>query len=169
MTVFETKKHVPMYPTTSKDSKYIKIQGTYTWVIREDLDPSTIHVQTSCKEGYGGRTVKFQLTDGTELEMVGPWNSGSDALYRDTSFDVRNNHYTFVVVAKKRNCEGNNFSNNILEDVLYQDTEWTLGSFKRGDEIANKIANELGEPVYLYSTSYDGSSCGRIEPNKGDK
>jgi hypothetical protein len=70
--------------------KYIKLTGKrWTWVIKENNDPNSIHVQTTCTEGYGGRTLTFQLVDGSTLEMVGPWNGNADHLFEDTGYDVR--------------------------------------------------------------------------------
>lgn len=159
-------KDIPPYPVDklSDDLKYIKLQGkSYTWVIREDLDPSTIHVQTNNHSGYGGRTFNFPLTDGTFIEMIGPWNSSSDSLLSDTGFDVTKNHYTFGIIAKDFDRE--NWIDTTLIDVIYCDINWTKGAFDRIEKLAQKLANENKCRLVFYRKSYGGSMRSFVEPN----
>jgi len=55
---------------------------------------------------------------------------------------------------------------SIYKDVLYEDTEPTVGEFGRGKKIAKEFANKLGKTVYCYSQSQGGSSDGPVEPDE---
>ena len=52
-----------------------------------------------------------------------------------------------------------------MVDVLYRDEAPQLGSFHRGDMLAREWAKEVGVPVFLYSQSKGGSSCGQVKPD----
>jgi len=125
-------------------------------------------------QGFGGRTLTFKLTpdqlvENGEIKLKGPWHSNSEALFEDTGVDLRDTHVTFVVVSKGREhldmgeC---GWYKTVMTDVLYIDDEPTSGSFRRGDEIAKKYANDLGEPVFLHSQSNGGSSTGQVKPDE---
>jgi hypothetical protein len=116
-------------------------------------------------DGYGGRTITFKIGKTATYNAKGPWHSNSDALYEGTGVDLRDKHLTFVVIAKRRGKDSGNFR-AVLEDVLYMDEKPTLGPFKRGEQIAKRMANELGHPVCCYSES-GGGSCGSFEYPEG--
>jgi hypothetical protein len=104
-------------------------------------------------QGFAGRTLSFPLEDGTVYEAKGPWHSNADRLYKDTGIDVRNTHYTFVVLAMARDGWP-----TILRDVVYKDAQPVLGSFTRYKELIKRYPQAQ---VY-YSESSGGSSCGPI-------
>lgn len=114
-------------------------------------------------DGFGGRTLTFPLVDGGEIKLKGPWHTNSEDLFRNTGVDVRDRHYTFVVVSRRRES-GKNYE-SICADVLYRDDRPQLGSFHRGDVIAREWARSLNQKVHLYSQSSGGSSSGFVEPN----
>jgi hypothetical protein len=116
-------------------------------------------------DGFGGSVLTFKLVDGREYKAKGPWHSNADSLFAATGHDVRDTHYTYVVIGLDR-AKG---TTNGIEDVIYMDNEATLGSFKRGDEIAQQIANEIGTAVQVYSQSNGGSSCGPMYPSDWDE
>lgn len=114
-------------------------------------------------DGFGGATLTFPLVDGSEIKLKGPWHGNSDALFEDTGIDVRDRHYTFVVVSRRR--ESGEHYELIHADVLYKDDTPQLGNFHRGDLIAREWAQKLNEIVYLYSASEGGSSSGQVKPD----
>lgn len=77
----------------AESAKYRKVQGKgrSTWLVPLDNDPYKIHVDMHDpnSEGYAGRTISFNLEDGTEYNAKGPWNSNVDALFQDTGIDLR--------------------------------------------------------------------------------
>ena len=114
--------------------------------------------------GFAGRTLTFELEDGSILELQGPWATNSDALLKDTGYDVRDKYLTFGVIGLGRKYENGCGGGVTITDVLYQDEGWTIGEFDRVDKIAQKLANEIGKTVMKFSKSQGGSSCGQVKP-----
>jgi hypothetical protein len=114
-------------------------------------------------EGFGGAVMKIPLVGGGIFELHGGWHTNSDAFYQDTGIDIRNRHYTRVIVAKNRRWE---HGQEIYIDVLYYEDEYRLGHFDRNKKIAQDIANELGQTVVCYSESTGGSSSGGVKPSE---
>jgi len=113
-------------------------------------------------DGFGGRTLHFELVDGTSIDLPGPWHGNTDSLFHDTGIDIRDTHLTFVVVAKDRKHEGWQCT---YTDVLYKDDEPKVGLFDRGEAIAKEWANKLKQPVMCYRQSQGGSSDGPVYPD----
>jgi hypothetical protein len=144
--------------------KYVGKSGKI-WLVADQPDAAAnVYVEGGPNsDGFGGRTLTFTLVDGTELKLKGPWHANSDSLFQDTGIDVRDKHYTFVVIIRGR--ESGKQYESIMMDVLYKDDEPQLGSFHRGDLLAREWAQGLGAPVFLYSQSSGGSSCGQVKPD----
>ena len=147
-----------------KYHKYVGKSGK-VWLVADQPDAAAnIYVEGGPNsDGFAGRTLTFPLVDGTEIKLKGPWHANSQLLFQDTGIDVRNRHYTFVVISRDRK-PGKNYE-SIMVDVLYRDEEPQLGSFHRGDVLARQWTRELGVPVYCYSQSKGGSSCGQVKPD----
>lgn len=145
-----------------KYHKYLGKNGR-TYLVADQPDAgANVYVEGGPNsDGFGGRTLTFPLVEGGEIKLKGPWHTNSDDLFANTGIDVRDRHYTFVVISRDRKS-GKNYE-SIMVDVLYRDDEPRLGSFHRGDELARQWARELGGPVYLYSQSSGGSSCGQVK------
>ncbi len=135
------------------------------WLVADQPDAAAnVYVEGGPNsDGFGGRTLTFPLVDGTELKLKGPWHANSDSLFHDTGIDVRDKHYTFVVISRGR--ESGEHYESVMVDVLYKDDRPRLGSFHRGDLLAREWAQKLGTPVFLYSRSSGGSSCGQVKPD----
>lgn len=113
-------------------------------------------------EGFGGATLNLPLVDGGMFELHGGWHSNANSFFHDTGIDVQDRCYTRVIVAKDRKgCFP-----TVMKDVLYFEDGYCLGDFYRYKEIAQKLADELGETVFYYSESSGGSSSGSIQPTK---
>ena len=121
-------------------------------------------------EGFAGRTINFPLVDGTELALKGPWHTNPEALFAATGVDVRDCHKTFGVISRDRKHYPQTFAptpmsgRDVMVDVIYMDTEPRIGWFNRVKTIAQVHANLLGETVFYYQESADGSSCGPVYP-----
>jgi len=117
-------------------------------------------------QGFAGRTLEFELEDGSVERLVGPWHTNSGALFADTGYDVRDKHLTFGVIGLGREYKNGSGGGVTITDVIYQDEDWTIGTSDRIEKIAQKLANELGKTVMKFSKSSGGSSCGQVKPEK---
>jgi hypothetical protein len=114
--------------------------------------------------GFAGRWMNFGCADGEVVKIQGPWHSNAEDLYKHTGVDIRNKYLTFVVVAATRKHDEH--YNTFYENVFYIDDEPTVGTFDRGEEIAQKIANKRKQEVMYYRASTGGSSSGSIYPRE---
>lgn len=148
-----------------KYHKYLGKNGR-TYLVADQPDAgANVYVEGGPNsDGFGGRTLTFPLVNGGEIKLKGPWHTNSGDLFANTGVDVRDRHYTFVVISRRRES-GKNYE-SIMVDVLYKDDEAQLGSFHRGDSLAREWAREIGAPVFLYSQSSGGSSCGQVKPDQ---
>ena len=137
-----------------------------TWLVADQPNAAAnIYVEGGPdSRGFGGSTLTFPLVDGSEIKLKGPWHANSDSLFADTGVDVRDRHYTFVVISRRR--ESGPHLETICVDVLYKDNEPQLGSFHRGDELARQWAREINASVHLYSDSEGGSSSQFVKPDQ---
>lgn len=136
--------------------------GDYVYVTN---NPENTTSYTQGFQGFGGATLPMLLVEGSIFQLRGGWHSNSEALYEDTGVDVRDKHLTFIVVARQRVFEA---GQTILKDVLYKDLEPVIGLFDRGKFIANKLYQEFGDPLLLYSRSNGGSSLGGFNGTQAD-
>lgn len=107
--------------------------------------------------GFSGRTLPMRMEDGTVEHLKGGWHSNAEAFYQDTGEDLRDQHKTYVVVAKRRDAE-------YLYDVVYADEAPQVSGFRRGEELAKKYAEQLGHPVVSFSRSAGGAVIGQVYP-----
>lgn len=107
----------------------------------------------------GSRTIPIKCTDGTTIDIQGPWWSNSDALFSSTGIDVRNTVLSFVVIS--RDIEYVNHS-AILKDVVYKDDAPTIGSWDRYRTVAKSIFKALPseDKLMIYHRTQGGSSYG---------
>jgi len=144
--------------------KLVGSRGTWMVAMREACAQNIYFCPTGGSNlGFGGAVLSFTLEDGTIEHHKGPWHSNSDALFEDTGYDVRDKHETFVVVSEGREYLPNQGWNML--NILYKDEQPEIGRFKRGEEIAQRFANELDKQVFLYCVTPGGSSCGSVKPD----
>lgn len=105
--------------------------------------------------GFGGATLTFPLIDGTEYVAKAPWHSNADALFAETGVDLRDKHFTFVVLAMS--CEWIEARTTFV-DVVYQDEKPILGSFNRYKD----LIKQYPQAQFYYSESSGGSCSGPI-------
>ncbi|QIG68877.1 hypothetical protein EVB71_025 [Rhizobium phage RHph_Y55] len=113
-------------------------------------------------QGCGGRTIPFVLTDGSTLELKGPWCSNSDAFFKDCGIDVRANHFTWGCIGTERLYDENTRRSGI-GNILWFDPEPVKGFFDRVDLIAWKMHLENPDlKLQVYWESRGGSSLGPV-------
>ena len=117
--------------------------------------------KTKRSNGFGGATLEFKLDDGTSDFVQGPWHSNSGSFLKDTGIDVTDKHFTFGVISMEKEWLS---PNSIMKDVIYQDDDWTLGSFDRIENLAKEMARKLNKKVYFYRQSTGGSTQSWAEP-----
>lgn len=142
------------------------------WLYEKDVAQPLYVSGGQGSRGFGGSELTFKLRDSIagSITLKGPWASNSDAFFADTGIDVRDKYWTFVVISRYRfsyyDPETGKYDGRLLlSDVLYRDEGPQQGTFDRGKDIARKLANQLGHPVCLHSSSYGGSSCGFEKPD----
>lgn len=119
-------------------------------------------------EGFGGGTVMFNLLDGETIELPGPWHSNADALFSVTGIDIRDRHLSYVVIAEQSEPVIGGYLDYIFKNILYEDTEPTVGLFNRGTIMAREFAKKLGKPVFLLRVGTNGGSHGPVRPDDKD-
>lgn len=107
-------------------------------------------------QGFGGATLKFPLVDGSIYEAKGPWHGNADSLFKDTGIDVRNTHFTFVVLSMGRRCA--KAYETVMTEVIYQDEKAMIGCYDRW----KTIAKQYPQALMYYSESSGGSCSGPI-------
>lgn len=110
-------------------------------------------------KGFGGSTITFQLLEGGELSLKGPWHGNPDSMFRETGIDLRKRHITYGVIGENREY-ARDAGGWAITNVLYFDTEPQEGDFSRIEQLANEFAMLLGKEVAFYSETHGGSTNG---------
>lgn len=147
--------------------KYVGKSGKI-WMVAIQSNPAdSIYVSGGeHSEGMAGRTFTFKLEDGTTEDIKGPWHTNSNALLKDTGIDIRDLHSTFGVIGMDRSYGSNGIHPVTIHDVLHLDSDWTLGTFDRIEQLAQIFANNHLKPVCYFVKSKGGSSCGYAKPEQ---
>ena len=149
--------------------KYIGKSGRIWLVACQENEADNIYVSGGKhSQGFGGRTLTFDLEGGGAIELQGPWHSNSVALLKDTGVDVTNKHFTFGVIGQDIRYGSHGLHPVTIINVLHKDEKWTLGEFNRIEKLAQEIANELQLRICYFQKSKGGSSCGPIKPEKAE-
>ena len=108
-------------------------------------------------EGFGGRWLTFELVDGKKIKLQGPWHSNADALFDHTGVDVRDRHYTFVVVSRK-------LKHPLMSEILWIDPMPMLGERNRHKQICENLLERGEEDLFYYNETKGGSVTGPYTP-----
>jgi hypothetical protein len=141
------------------------------WVVSTDANAAD-HVYVDGgkgSDGFGGRTLTFELEDGTTVDFIGPWKTTADGLFNDTEYDVRNTRATKGIVAQQRELGKPFGAPDTYIDVLHEDEDFVLGTYTRIDEIAQQFADELGVKIAYGLISEGGGYTGWATPKTGGK
>lgn len=153
-----------------EDRKYYRVaqdkSGRVWFWNPNDVDPAgSVYVtdpRITNSEGFAGRWLEFQIGPGLTMKAQGPWHSNASSLFEHTGVDLTEKYLTQVIIGKGRTMD--DFSNTVIQDVLYIEKEPKLGSWKRGEEIAQRIADDLKIAVQCHSQSSSGSSTTPVYP-----
>jgi hypothetical protein len=155
------------YEAEIRRFKKIEANGKVWLVALQENAAENVYVhdpRDKNSQGFAGRTLTFQLEDGTEYAAKGPWQTSAGALFIATGYDVRDTHYTIGAIGLRK---GESFMG--VGDVVYLEKEPILGTFERVNVIAQRIADELNTVVYCLSKSSGGSSVAPIKPTHWTK
>lgn len=105
-------------------------------------------------DGFARRTIHLPLIGGGEFELNGGWHSNADACLADTGIDCTNQYLTYGAVGLHR------AGHMVIYGLIYQDKSPQIGSYKRIETLAKKIATERGEHVVYGVVSLGGAASG---------
>ena len=166
---FEFSIHGPMkcgsYEAEKRIYKLLIGKSGKRWLVSvQTNEADNIYVEgNKNSDGFGGRTLNFELENGEKLDLKGPWHSNSTALFEDTGYDIRNKHLTFGVIALDRKYISYN-KPDIYIDVLYKDEDFVVGEFERIEKMAQEFSNKLNKKVAYGVKSWGGGSSGWKQP-----
>lgn len=160
--------------------KFVEKKATYYLPVTEFVnaaDNVLVDVRDPTSRGFGGSVFEIKTVDSVD-EVKGPWHG-------TCPFEVCNVtelHLTKVIIlanaehipyvdwpgiVEKYGKDGVEFSLRMTGDVLYEEKEPVLGTFYRGDRIAQQLADLRQEVIYAHIET-DGGSHGH-ECKPGDK
>lgn len=102
--------------------------------------------------GYGGSTFQFKLEDGTTDTVKGPWHCS--ATIEEIGLNLSELHKTRVLLLDPTNDDA----------VLYEEKEFVLGAFYRGDRIAQQLSDATNKSIYIKVESAGGSHSHTCNP-----
>ena len=147
-----------------KYHKYIGKSGKIWLVGDETACAESIYVDGGVGSlGFGGRTMTFELIDGSTIDLIGPWHSNTESLFADTGIDIRDKFYTWGCIGTDRHFSNGNSG---ISNLIYFDTDPVLGPYNRIKTLAKQLSEERQQCLYYYSESRSGSSLGRVNFNK---
>lgn len=137
-------------------NKYLDANGSI-WLLSTDPNcADRIYVEGGPdSDGFGGRIIKFKLTDGTHISLKGPWHSNSKSFKHATGVDVTDKHISWGLIAES----GSSFSGEYA-NIYYIDTDPVISTSNRIEELAKEYAAALKHPVVYFSQGYGGSRGG---------
>lgn len=158
-------------PSAQKDAPYRKVMGKSgkAWFyVPGRFAATAIYVDGGKgSQGMGGRVCQFKLEDGTTFDSIGPWMTGPDGLFKDTGIDLRNQCATRLILARKVHYPKDTYAfRPDMIDVVYHEPEFVEGTFNRPNELAQKIVNEMNEPLHYFIESFGGAQSGLMKPTK---
>ena len=122
-------------------------------------------------DGFGGRTLPFNMDDGSVLQLKGPWSASHDEFFKQTGIDRREHYNTWGCIGRHRGHHSNPRgydSRTVICDLVYFDSpEGAIGGYDRIRDIARAMAAERDEVLFMHSATYGGSSSGPVFPYEG--
>lgn len=164
----------------SQSREWLHIKGrTLEWLVLPNREADFMlqwHDTKGTSRGFAGRTLTLKVIgelhpiegewqtklfdEPKTFEWQGPWSSNTDALFKDTGYDIRNRIRTWGCLSLARDWATNSSNQAIMKNLIYFDPEPQYGTYSRIVDMAKAKAKELRRPIYFYMTSYGGSSSG---------
>lgn len=113
--------------------------------------------------GFGGRTMTFELVDGSTVNLIGPWHTNSSALLQAVGIDLRDKYFTWGCIGTDRYF---NNGNSGISNLIYIDKEPILGKYDRIDNLAKQLSEERQECLFYYRQTLGGSTLGPVNYEK---
>jgi hypothetical protein len=79
-------------------------------------------------KGMGGRTVTYEMLEGGEEVLKGPWQTNVEDLKQQTGVDLTENFFSFGLVFASRQ-DSIRFTEGEDVEPLVSDADWTKGKF----------------------------------------
>jgi hypothetical protein len=145
--------------------KYIGKSGKIWCVADQEAAADNIYVDGGRgSQGMAGRTLTFPLSDGGAIELQGPWKTSAGALLKDTGVDLRDTYTSQGIVARFKEHSTSFYGADFYIGVLHHDQRPVVGSFDRVEKIAQRLANERGERLFLAFRSKGGGCAKTVQP-----
>jgi len=92
-------------------------------------------------EGMGGRTVTYEMLNGDEEEVKGPWNANADLLLKETGVDLTENFFSvgFAFLTKQ---DALDFEKGLDVEPMIAEKDWTKGKY---DGAVDRIKDRMVE------------------------
>lgn len=172
--------HVSWYKNDPTFRKFEGDRRTYYVPVTEFInagDNILVDTHDPKSAGFGGSTFRITTTEGKDDFVKGPWHG-------QVPYEVCNVtelHFTKVtIIANARHIPYDEWSNplfnypvnsieyrfHIRGEILYDEKEWVLGHFYRGDRIAQQLADLRKEALFVNVESDGGSHSHDCEPGR---
>lgn len=115
-------------------------------------------------QGFGGRTLEFELEDGSKVAFEGPWQCDAAALLEATGYDVTDKKLVRGIIAEERTDINN--STILCKKVHHYDVKPVLRNYYTIHQKAEALANKLNKPIYWAQVSIGGSVISIANPKK---
>ncbi len=115
-------------------------------------------------DGMAGRTLTFQLEDGSSVDFIGPWKTTAGALFADTGHDVRGTTLVQGILAFSMERAKKWEAPDIYRDVIHYDETAVVVAYGSHKDIAQAKANETGREVFFAYVSKGGGAAGAAKP-----
>lgn len=164
--------HGPMISSSSdatEEGRRYKLmtgQKGQRWVVAlQDCAAENIYADGGPgSQGMAGRTLTFDLEDGTTVDFIGPWKASAANLFADTGYDVRGQLYSQGIVALKRENAKKYYAPDKYFDVIHYDPEPVLKNPVDHRKMAQEYANTHGVNVFFAYKTKGGGSAGCQTP-----
>ena len=118
-----------------------------------NADPRSVWVEGN-GEGAGGRTLAYEMMDGSVEELQGPWNTNPQELLEQTGVDLTANFFSYGFVIRKEDLEA--FKKGKDVEVINETEGWITGGFNLGIDLM-KFVTPAGQGLVIGQFNHYGS------------
>lgn len=116
--------------------------------------------------GMAGSTIMFKLEDGTHHSSIGPWMGNALHMLEDTGIDLRAQYATRLIMSRNVEYPKNYSFMPDMIDVVHHEPEFVEGTFDRPNELAQSIADRMGERLFYFIETAGGAQTGQVSPRE---